>query len=92
MVQIDLAGGECLDVCHIIGVSPRWVLLAVRDPGSHQGGMAIEIVPYELIRRVSIRTRRAEAGSIGFAEARPPEIIAAETLVRAAMLPDERGE
>ena len=24
--------GETLDICHIIGVSPQWVVLTIRDP------------------------------------------------------------
>jgi hypothetical protein len=93
VVQARLANGETLDVCHIIGVSPRWVMRAVRDAANHRDGMAIELVPYELIQRVCIRTRRAESGSIGFAETRSPEIITPETLLRAAMPPGhEHGE
>jgi hypothetical protein len=63
-------------------------MLAVRDAASHGDGMAIELVPYELIRRVSIRTRRAESTSIGFSQIGAPEIIGAETLLRAAMPPE----
>lgn len=84
LVQVRLADGDTLDVCHIIGVSPHWVMLAVSDPASHHDGMAIELVPYELIRRVCIRTRHGEGTSIGFAQVRSPEIVAAETLLRAA--------
>jgi hypothetical protein len=89
VVQVHLADGETLDICHIIGVSPRWVMLAVRDAASHRDGMAIELVPYEIIRRVCIRTRRAaEGASPGYAQTRPPEIVAAETLLQAAMAPN----
>ena len=84
LVQARLADGDSLDVCHIIGVSPRWVMFAVSDPASHHDGMAIEIVPYELIRRICIRTQRRVGTSIGFAQVRPPGIVAAETLLRAA--------
>lgn len=91
LVQIRLADGETLDVCHIIGVSPRWVMLAVRDAASHQDGMAIELVPYGLIQRVCIRTRHAVGASIGFNQTRLPEIIAPETLLRAAMAPNQNG-
>jgi hypothetical protein len=88
VVQLHLGDGETLDICHIIGVSPRWVMLAVRDAASHRDGMAIELVPYEIIRRVCIRTRRAaEGASPGYAQTRPPEIVAAETLLQAAMAP-----
>lgn len=88
VVQIRLADGETLTLCHIMGVSPRWVMLAVRDPASHDDGMAVELVPFEVIRRVSITIRRAESGAVGFAQTRSPQLIAAETLLRAALPPD----
>jgi hypothetical protein len=92
VVHLHLADGETLDVCHIIGVSPRWVMLAVRDAASHRDGMAIEIVPFEIVRRVCIRIRRAaEGASAGFAQTRSPEIVAAETLLQAAMPPQREG-
>jgi hypothetical protein len=47
--------------------------------------MAIELVPFELIRGVSIRTRRAEGKMVGFKQTRTPEVIAAETLLQAVM-------
>jgi hypothetical protein len=90
-VQVRLADGETLDLCHIIGVSPRWVMLAVRDAAGHQDGMAIELVPFEIIRSVRIRTRYAERGSVGFAQSRAPAIIAAETLLQAVMSPAPHG-
>ena len=91
MVQVRLADGETFDLCHIIGVSPRWVMLAVRDAAIHKDGMTIELVPFELIRGVCIRTQHAEGASVGFAQSRAPEIISAETLLRAEMAPDHDG-
>ena len=85
LVQLRLADGETVDVCHIIGVSPRWVMLAVRDEGSQRDRMAVELVPYELIRRVGIATRRGETASIGFSQVRPPDIIGLEALIQSAM-------
>lgn len=87
MVEVRLVDGETLDVCHIIGVSPRWVMFAVRDAASHRDEMALKLVPYETIQRVGISTRRTEGSSIGFSQAHPPEIIAPETLLQAAMAP-----
>lgn len=83
VVAVHLVDGERLDVCHIVGVSPRWVMFAVRDPANHRDGMAVEVVPYEIIRHVRIGSRRAEATAIGFAQTRPPEIIPLETLLPA---------
>ena len=85
LVQVRLADGDTLDVCHIIGVSPRWVMLAVHDKTDQCDEMAIELVPYELIRRIAIASRRSATASIGFSQPRPPEIIAPETLLRSAM-------
>lgn len=83
-VQILLADGETLDLCHVIGVSEHWVLLAVRDGDSH-ASMAVDIVPFQMIRRVCIRTRRVEAGAVGFAHSHAPEIVGAETLLNAVV-------
>ena len=87
VVRIRLADGETLALCHIMGVSPRWVMLAVHDGASHGDGMAIELVPYEMIRRVHIGTRRAEGGAVGFAQTHSAQIIAPETLVRGVLPP-----
>jgi hypothetical protein len=88
-VQVRLADGEILNLCHIIGVSPRWVMLAVRNTASHSDGMAIELVPFERIMGVRIGTPHAEGTFVGFAQSQAPRIIEAETLLRAAMSPDE---
>ena len=90
-VQIRLADGTTLDLCHTIGVSPHWVVFAVRDAATRHEGMAIEIVPFELIRSVAIRTRHGEGGAVGFAQTRPPDVIGAETLLQAAMSPDHEA-
>ena len=86
-VEIPLADGQTLDLCHIVGVSPRWVVLAVRDPSSRQHDMAIELVPFEMVRGVRIQTRHAEGGTVGFQQAHPPAIIEAEMLLEAATSP-----
>ena len=91
-VQILLADGETLDLCHVIGVSEHWVLLAVRDGGSQTATMAVDIVPFQLIRRVCIRTRRAEGGAVGFAHSHAPEIVGAETLLNAVVPPRDGAE
>ena len=88
VVQIRLADGETLALCHIMGVSPRWVMLAVHDGATHGEGMAVELVPYEIIRRVYIGTRRAEGAAVGFAQTHAAQIIAPEALLRAVMSPD----
>lgn len=87
-VQVRLAGGETLDVCHIIGVSSRWVMLAVRDTAGHSDGMAIELVPFERIQGVRIGTPHAEGTFVGFVQSRMPDIIDVNALLQAAMSPD----
>jgi hypothetical protein len=64
-------------------------MLAVRDAASHRDEMSLKLVPYETIQRVGISTRRAEGSSIGFSQTQPPEIIAPEILLRAAMASPE---
>lgn len=85
MVEIRLADGQTLDLCHIVGVSPRWVMLAVRDAASRLPDMAIELVPFEMIRGVSIRARHVEGGTVGFSQQHAPAIVGAETLLAAAL-------
>ncbi len=84
-LEIRLADGQTLDLCHIVGVSPHWVMLAVRDAASRQHDMAIEFVPFEMVRGVRIHTRHAEGGAVGFSQHHPPVIIEAERLLEAAM-------
>ena len=86
MVQIRLADGQTLDLCHIIGVSARWVMLAVRA-ARHQNDMAIEIVPFEMVRGVRIVPHHSEGAMAGFSQMRAPTIITAETLVERALSP-----
>lgn len=90
MVEIRLADGQTLDLCHIVGVSPRWVMLAVRDAASRLPDMAIELVPFEMVRGVRIRARHAEGGTVGFLQHHAPAIIGAETLLEAALSSRQR--
>ncbi len=57
----------------------------MREDGSHAPAMAVDIVPFQLIRRVCIRPRRAEPGAVGFSHCHAPEVIRAETLLNAVM-------
>ena len=90
-VELHLSSGETLALCHVIGVSPRWVMLAVNDTKGHGPAMTIELVPYEIIHSVRIRTPTAEGASIGFAQTRSPAIIAPDALLR-AMAPHHAGD
>lgn len=73
-VQIHLVDGQVLDVCHVVALAPRWLALAVLE--SLEGmAMHLELVPYQLIARVSIRHVRASARRIGFDGDHTPEIL-----------------
>lgn len=68
VVKLYLADGDVLDVCHIIGASPRWIALAVNETERSSGErpMRTELVPYSLVSRVVIRTTRHEGPHVGF--------------------------
>ena len=76
-VELHLVDGEVLDLCHVIGVAPSWVVLAVneRDRPSTAPRMRTELVPFACITRVTIRTARDEAHHIGFDASHRPLVI-----------------
>lgn len=92
VVQLVLADGAVVNVCHIIGVSTKWVMVAARDMAAHQDEMAVELLPYPLIQRVSIRARRGESASIGFNQGSAPKIMASEALLQSALRLETHGE
>lgn len=68
-VELHLVTGEVLDLCHIMGLAPSFVALAVREgpgKGAVEVAMRTELVPYGLISRVTIRTVRATGTHVGF--------------------------
>jgi hypothetical protein len=85
LVQIRLDNAMILDPCHIVGVSARWVVLAVHDTTSHPAGMVIEIVPFQHIQGVRIHTHRIEGPPVGFSQGHSPTIISAEALIQDAL-------
>lgn len=84
MVQIHLAGGEVLDLCHVIAIAPGWIALAVHD-SSGEEEVRTELVPYGLVLRVTIRPSRA-GSRIGFDATRAPEILGSR---RPSMTPEQ---
>jgi hypothetical protein len=70
VVEIHLAEGEVLDLCHVIGVAPTWVALAVNevDAGPDDPRMRTELVPFGRIVRVTVRASRRAAPEIGFSD------------------------
>ncbi len=79
VVELHLADGEVLDLCHVIGVAQGWVALAVNEIERPAAAprMRTEIVPYECIVRVTVRSARVEAAHVGFDPTRVPPVLAA---------------
>ena len=90
-VHLHLADGDNVDVCHIVGISPNWVALAVREPGHEEGPMVMrtEFIPYPMVTRVAIHTVRGEASHhAGFDVGREPHVLEGAA-VAATMTPEE---
>lgn len=94
-VELHLVDGTTLDLCHVVGVAPQWVALAVNDEELADGvrRMRTEFVPYATILRVTIRPARVESPGIGFFQEGRPQVLgssaqdsptAAETALSAA--------
>ena len=76
-VVLHLMDGSELDVCHIVGIDPRWIALAVRESGQEGSPMAMrtELVPYPMIVRVVIHSSQRELSHhVGFDVARYPHL------------------
>ena len=69
-VQLHLAEGEIIEVCHIIGLAPHWLAVAaietVRPVSSPS--MRTEVIPYGLVSRITVRPVRPGPGHVGFEE------------------------
>lgn len=77
VVELHLATGEVLDLCHVIGITPAWVALAVRETehGGPAPNMRTEFVPFEIIARVTLRSSRTELPHLGFEHSRVPRVL-----------------
>ena len=77
VVEVHLFGGEVLDVCHVIGLAPGYVALAVyaAPARSTPRAMRTELVPYAGIARVSIAAADAEAHHVGFDATHEPFVL-----------------
>lgn len=74
-VEIHLEGGESLEVCHVIRLTPAWVALAVNDREALESvTMRTEIVPYSQIRRATIRGLQPNSARVGFSFSAPPRV------------------
>ncbi|HSQ59678.1 MAG TPA: hypothetical protein VLT84_04515 [Acidobacteriota bacterium] len=79
-VHLRLADGEDLDVCHVIGVTPKWLALAVHET-DRPGVMRTELVPYAMITRLTLGAVPSSGGTrMGFNAAREPEVIGGPAL------------
>ena len=79
VVQLHLVDGEVLELCHIIGVTPAWVALAVNEADHTTSGqhMRTEFVPFETIARVTLRSSRPESPHLGFEHSMVPRVFSA---------------
>ncbi len=87
-VELHLASGQVLDVCHVMGLAPSYVALAVREApctGTHDGSMRTELVPYGLITRVTIRAVRPAGPHVGFSAVHSPHVIGQDRSPEAAL-------
>ena len=101
VVELRLVDGEVLDLCHVIGVTPGWVALAVNETERSTSAppMRTEIVPYECILRVTVRAVRTGAPHLGFDRTRVPQVLeqtaqqgqAPEAMLRAACAAEGPG-
>jgi hypothetical protein len=73
-VHVHLSNGDVLDLCHVIGLAPRFVALAVYEGGASARVMRTELVPYETIVRVTVRSGAKEGSHIGFSQERAPVV------------------
>lgn len=80
-VELHVADGDVLDLCHVIGVARDWVALAVKEPtgSGAQPRMRTELVPFGSLVRVTIRAAGESAEPVGFDLRRAPAVLAAST-------------
>ncbi|MBW7905333.1 MAG: hypothetical protein LC135_05155 [Phycisphaerae bacterium] len=77
VVELHLHSAEVLRICHVIGVGPLYVALAVYDDDNagEPQAMRTELLPYESIIRVTIRATPPTGPQIGFKLAQVPALI-----------------
>ena len=78
-VLIHLATGDELRLCHVMGLAPSFVALAIHDETRCAGAstaMRTELVPYSLITRVTIRRRGEGDAHVGFDAGVAPRLLA----------------
>lgn len=94
VLELHLADGQSLDVCHVVAIAPAWVAVAVYEcsPSGGARKMRTEIVPYGMIARITVSTERSSGHPLGFdadhaatvvAESAEPERSAEQALLSA---------
>jgi hypothetical protein len=94
-VDLHLQDGEVLHVCHIVGLAPTWLAIAVAET-AHPAAMRLEMIPYGTIVRVTVSTTASSAKGMGFDADHAPAIVtepasSAEGLLASVSQP-ARGE
>jgi hypothetical protein len=67
-LELHLADGQALDVCHVVAIAPAWIALAVYECSSARDRrkMRTDFVPYGMIARITISADRAGGSQLGF--------------------------
>lgn len=99
-VELHLVTGEVLDLCHVMGLAPAFMAVAVHDgprSGGREARMRTELLPYAHITRVTIRPVHEAGAHVGFDLHSEPEVLATaasaeEALMRAAAVTTGPGE
>jgi hypothetical protein len=75
-VTLHLFGGDTLEICHVVGLAPTWVAVAVKEGGhAPKMRMRTELVPYIAILRVALRSVAREDARIGFEQVDGPRML-----------------
>ncbi len=80
VVELHLSDGTALSVCHVIGLAPAWIAVAVyEDPERESASMRTELVAYATIVRVTIRAGRHDDHRMGFRQDGSPPLLTETT-------------
>lgn len=82
-VELRLRSGECIQICHIIGVAPLYVALAVYedDKADDPPAMRTELLPFDQIERVTVRPMQHKSPGFGFNVARVPSLVTQDSMM-----------
>jgi hypothetical protein len=66
VVELQLADGLALDLCHVPGIEPQWLAVQVYRDRETCEEMDLVLVPYALITRVTVSMWHPNQRPIGF--------------------------